>query len=373
MKGIISIYKFKFVVLLKVVISLCILHQSYLNRYFKHHEQLRVHLKNLLEDIEPLNHSGSLNKLLLFPRSTSKEKEEQFLPKEIIRDQGFLKELAKYADMANMGNCLPNNEVGSVIPEMRVTGGVFVDESTQEIVAFFRGSHLSKGDWFKRNSSMIPYEYPGMEPNLLIQVDKEWYENVNKMKEKLFQKITEAIDSLDSDHKKIRFVGHGVGGAYAVLSALAFHLESRMMRNRQNSIFLGFENIVYTYGEPRIGNMMFARVINELLRVRRVTHTNDYFPHFPKFEENRNLWQHHGREYWIAKPPCDCIQEDLFDFISIVGGGYVVYSCQAIGEHPDCNTSQTVSEYNPDIPHFGPYFRVIMGNCEPIIDRILSL
>ncbi|KAG9295555.1 hypothetical protein G9A89_000084, partial [Geosiphon pyriformis] len=39
-----------------------------------------------------------------------------------------------------------------------------------------------------------------------------------------------------------------------------------------------------TFGTPRVGNRIFARMVNQLLNTARITYFNDHVPHFPPRE-----------------------------------------------------------------------------------------
>ncbi|PPQ73186.1 hypothetical protein CVT24_010017 [Panaeolus cyanescens] len=87
-------------------------------------------------------------------------------------------------------------------------------------------------------------------------------------------------------------VGHSVGGAIASLAALTIKLK-----------FPFTKMYVYTYGQPRTGNLAYAKCVNKLFGTGnsfRVTHTKDLIPHLP---HTINGYVHHGVEYWITKDP----------------------------------------------------------------------
>jgi len=97
---------------------------------------------------------------------------------------------------------------------------------------------------------------------------------------------------------KIHFVGHSLGGAVAALGALDYKAH-------------GYDPIVTTFGEPRIGNEGLARYLDErfnltmdvddddtTLNYRRVTHISDPVPLLPLTE-----WSYvpHAGEIYISK------------------------------------------------------------------------
>jgi len=68
----------------------------------------------------------------------------------------------------------------------------------------------------------------------------------------------------------VYITGHSLGGAVTVLASLDLTLA-------------GISGIqTYTFGSPRVGNDLFAQLVNKLLpNAIRVTHNKDIFPHLP--------------------------------------------------------------------------------------------
>ncbi|KAG9286918.1 hypothetical protein G9A89_000047 [Geosiphon pyriformis] len=138
-----------------------------------------------------------------------------------------------------------------------------------------------------------------MKKNELVKVDQEWFDDVSLMMKFLNHKVNILLK--DSGYKRVIFCGHGVGGAYAAIAGLSFVIMNLLDSNLPLDISIG------TLGQPRVGNIMFARMMNEIVRVIRITHYNDYFPHFPPIENESTIMQHHEREIWI-EIDCNCSQ-----------------------------------------------------------------
>uniref|UniRef100_A0AC35TMK6 Lipase_3 domain-containing protein n=1 Tax=Rhabditophanes sp. KR3021 TaxID=114890 RepID=A0AC35TMK6_9BILA len=91
------------------------------------------------------------------------------------------------------------------------------------------------------------------------------------------------------DYKEIWFTGHSLGGALASLAAATI-------------IHMGYASadnvVVYTQGEPRVGDHAYARGFDALLKYDyRVVHKHDPIPHVP-FELKKLDYFHHKQEIW---------------------------------------------------------------------------
>ncbi|KAG9305125.1 hypothetical protein G9A89_001235, partial [Geosiphon pyriformis] len=191
------------------------------------------------------------------------------------------------AAFANMAYCEPfksYNFVGSLVKNGKdIFGNVFEATTIETIVVHFRAPILSKTDWFNRKSELEPFRVPGMKANALVLVDKEWFVEVIMMMDEIISGIYHLIE--DSHFTKITFCGHGVGGAYAAIAGLSFTILDLIGLRPLGIKFKGTLDIsIYTFGQPRTGNIMFAKMMNDLVKVTRVTRQNDYVPHFLPIE-----------------------------------------------------------------------------------------
>ncbi|KAJ2470683.1 hypothetical protein GGI02_002765 [Coemansia sp. RSA 2322] len=108
------------------------------------------------------------------------------------------------------------------------------------------------------------------------------------------------------------FIGHSLGGANAVISALMFARDNEYTKDRIR---------VWTFGEPRVGNRRFAEYYTEVLgnQTYRVTNQADIVPHLPPWQILG--YQHHPLELHILNKEGDIyvchktVREDL-------GGAY---------------------------------------------------
>ncbi|TVY35509.1 Lipase A [Lachnellula occidentalis] len=104
---------------------------------------------------------------------------------------------------------------------------------------------------------------------------------------------------------KLELVGHSLGGAVAALAGLEFDAA-------------GWEPVVTTFGEPRVGNEALRDYIDDVFglqgkggvegRYRRVTHIDDPVPLLPLRE-----WGYaaHAGEIYISKPELQPARDDI--------------------------------------------------------------
>ncbi|KAG9285667.1 hypothetical protein G9A89_002231 [Geosiphon pyriformis] len=214
---------------------------------------------------------------------------------------------------------------------------------------------LSRMQWETREVKLVHKTFEFLDQGILqphqTYVDSVWNEDIKKIKGEIIEKL----DHFLSFDIELNFVGHGVGGAYAVLAALYYQVHCL------NNGSLNKNILVTTFGQPRIGHVSFAILVNKFVKVQRITHSNDYVPRSfhppPKF-------LHHDREYWIMRDECDCFNTKTLE------SGYVYFNCRgyrprwslSYGENQECNQG-TIDDLE-SWTHVGPYFGVIMGRCD---------
>ncbi|CAZ85037.1 unnamed protein product [Tuber melanosporum] len=112
--------------------------------------------------------------------------------------------------------------------------------------------------------------------------------------------IGDIVDELVREYPgyKLTLVGHSLGGAIAALAGLDF-------RGR------GYNPIVTTFGEPKVGNSALAGFLNKKFTTdtyRRVTHIHDPVPLVPLTQWN---YSQHAYEYYISAPQLPYTREDI--------------------------------------------------------------
>ncbi|KAG9301465.1 hypothetical protein G9A89_018137 [Geosiphon pyriformis] len=281
------------------------------------------------------------------------------------------------------------NTVGSLVKNGKyIFGAVFEQPSLETIVIHFKAPILSKTDWLYRKSELVPFSVSGMSTNKLVLVDKEWFDEVSIMMNAVLLKIYTIIN--DDGYTKITFCGHGVGGSYAAIAGLSFAVLDLIGSHppQIDKLKKSLDISIYTFGQPRTGNIMFARMMNELVKVTRVTRQNDYVPHFLPIENGRSIMQHHEREVMIGPIDCNCPEDEGM----VLNDGEALWDCgrspkslnlerllfrvnhfrrekfwipgdDLAGENKECNSGQSIANENSIQEHFGPYFGITMGDC----------
>lgn len=74
--------------------------------------------------------------------------------------------------------------------------------------------------------------------------------------------------------KKVLITGISLGGAIAALAAYD-------LSNSAKDLLQGRDLMVYTFGQPRLGNKDFAKALNQKLMIYRVVQASDAVPHMP--------------------------------------------------------------------------------------------
>ncbi|KAG9296480.1 hypothetical protein G9A89_015072 [Geosiphon pyriformis] len=283
-----------------------------------------------------------------------------------------------------MAYCCPNNGVGKFVTRGDVKADVILDQKENFIVAIFKGPLLSKSQWEKREIVMVPYNVLGKPKNSLIRVDKIWYEDVMSMRSEMFTKIERGV-RLTPERRRLLFVGHGVGGAYAAIAGLTWLIERDIDRNYRSTKGdkLDIFTKVITFGAPRFGNVWLARLINKYNGTFvRFTFFNDPTPLFPPIKSGNDILSHHETELWIPMDNCDCskiwlcegfFKKSTFDeTASSKKEGlddnpfpediFFPYGYEA-GENKECSSGQSIANVPPNFLHTGPYFDIVMNDC----------
>ncbi|KAJ2519451.1 hypothetical protein H4217_002680 [Coemansia sp. RSA 1939] len=138
------------------------------------------------------------------------------------------------------------------------------------------------------------------------QVHVGFYETTRAAYPHIVKNIVAA--ATDYPDHNIIFIGHSLGGASAVLSALMFARDNEYMKDRVR---------VWTFGEPRVGNRRFVEYYTQILgnQTYRVTYKADIVPHIPPWQVLG--YQHHPLEIHIINEKGDfyvcqnTVREDL--------------------------------------------------------------
>lgn len=149
-------------------------------------------------------------------------------------------------------------------------GFVALDAPTNTIYLAFTGTDpLALQDWFD-DLNFSPVPFPGCEG---CWVDRGFYHTYLELREQVLAALTAHLQ----EHRTatFRLTGHSLGAALAVFASLEII----------HTLGLPVE-MLYTFGQPRIGNSAFQSYLHASLTASacahfRVTHHRDPVPHLP--------------------------------------------------------------------------------------------
>ncbi|KAG9301139.1 hypothetical protein G9A89_012522 [Geosiphon pyriformis] len=268
---------------------------------------------------------------------------DQENPKRLITNPELLTRFKNFAFIAKKAYCLSKNLGHSENP---VYAYSFRGKKKNQVIAYFRGKEREFDQWRYIIHHQKPYlEVPG------AMIKSEFMDAFKIAKKKILKRIRRLLDS--RPRSSLHLTGHGVGGVYAVLTGLILQLERRRLKIE-----------IYTYGQPRIGNLEFARhVESEIPKLYRITNTYDYVPQVPLKTAG---YMHHETEYWITSHNCECDTPVGSQFSE-----YLIYECPGkmsshykfLDESSVCNNSEVEYGFQGISSHYGPYFGYQMGLC----------
>ncbi|KAG9304084.1 hypothetical protein G9A89_005994 [Geosiphon pyriformis] len=251
--------------------------------------------------------------------------------KRITSNEFFLR-LQEYAFFANEAYC---GTYGDMAFSDKIRGFVLVLESKKQIYFSFRSAKqlLTLKDWPFNDNKLVSTK--GSMPKGLM-IHGGIYQNYLTAQAEILKIAQDILQRPEHHGFEVILIGDGLGGAYATLAALDIQKKFPELQKIQ----------VYTFGQPRIGNAVFANYVdsfNHTLQINRITNYKDSVPSFPP---NSQGYIHTGGEIWISKLP-----NWIFDCPGIDGG-----------ENHECvNTPRDLQKDHSQ--HTGPYFGITMGKC----------
>lgn len=163
----------------------------------------------------------------------------------------------------------------------RITAFIGYDPSDRAIVISFRGTS-TPGRWINSLRVAKLKEHP--DPACNCQVHAATYDEWTSIS----SVVLTTMDNLSTKYSQPRiiFTGHGLGGWFATLAAMdcAAHYTKNF--------------VVYTFGEPRLGDDRFATFASKLLVDKRfrVTSGGDVISLLPPKARG---YRHFGKEIWF--------------------------------------------------------------------------
>lgn len=165
-------------------------------------------------------------------------------------------------------------------------GYIAIDNNSKEIVLAFRGSvnvanTINNLNFVQKDISEIS--------DKKAKVHSGFYNSMNSLASQFLTVIQTLINDPKYKAYNIKLIGHSLGGAMASLAALKL----------QSSLKIEFSRMtLYTYGQPRTGNLEFAKYYDLLpISAARVVNFNDMIPHNPP--NSISNYSHHGNELFI--------------------------------------------------------------------------
>ncbi|KAG9305015.1 hypothetical protein G9A89_007418 [Geosiphon pyriformis] len=110
--------------------------------------------------------------------------------------------------------------------------------------------------------------------------------------------------------------GHGEGGVYAIIGAFRI---SRILNTRLISVF--------TFGQPRMGELPLSRFLNDWIAIYRITYQDDFIPQMPPRSEDLKGYFHSAYEYWIEQD-CECSDPSISKNSDINSVHFNLYACK---------------------------------------------
>ncbi|KAF7350096.1 putative feruloyl esterase A [Mycena venus] len=197
---------------------------------------------------------------------------------------------AKYSSAAYLTPTLCRNPLGSTrIATFSTTHGyISRDDRRREIVVVFRGT-LSVKD-VKADLKFLQEEFksPGIPES--VRVHRGFLSAYQAVAEDVLAEVKQQLNSFPT--YRIVVTGHSLGGAIASLAALSLKIALPDVPLQ-----------LYTFGQPRVGNKIFAKHVERTIGVDsifRTVHRNDGVPTMLP----RKVWalgleyEHFATEYW---------------------------------------------------------------------------
>ncbi|KAG9289541.1 hypothetical protein G9A89_002314 [Geosiphon pyriformis] len=204
-------------------------------------------------------------------------------------------------------------------------------ESTRLLLAFAVYDDKMKDEFIQNNNSFIPY--PGISG---AKVNAAFYKRFSRAARGASDNILKTF--LNNEIKTIDLIGFTYSGIFAQLLGLS--LAPKVGKNININII--------TIGQPRVGNVEFARALNQVATVYRITLGHDPTPRRP-VEYEGEKYVHSGTEIWFKTSD----------------SAYFCTSGDEAGESKECINKPSSKGPNESKTYFGISFDICDASPSP--------
>ncbi|KAG9304567.1 hypothetical protein G9A89_020131 [Geosiphon pyriformis] len=292
----------------------------------------------------PQNTEFFLTKYLHLPKRSVYENESPLKEIDDIEYQ-YLTLMAKYAQEAycfDSSKLIAPKIYGSIFAtNQSLTGLVRNGPGVIPIIATFSTPELTYDELAKMEQKKLLVDSPISTRGYILADFYERYWNIAN------NVVTEMVQPFLEDRKYAKhtfcFVGHGGGAIIATFAAV-------ILKHSRAEKWVRLT----TFGQPRIGDFAFAKLIERTL-VRRVTNADDYVPLFFDYI----LVHYKGERFISPRSICECDGQAQVNSPKI-------FACitSRLQEHPECN--KRYQQPKSKLPsrdtnsHIGPYLGYLM-------------
>ncbi|KAF9462219.1 Alpha/Beta hydrolase protein [Collybia nuda] len=214
-------------------------------------------------------------------------------------------------------------------------GFIALDRDKKEVVVAFRGSESLLDAYMDVKFDLVPFVVSNIGGPQGVKVHQGFLQAWNGVAKTVNTVVREYL----KDGYTLVITGHSLGGAIASLAGITL--------NQDLTIRTGGVRI-YTYGQPRTGNVKYAEWVNKYIgtaNMFRVVNFDDPIPHLP-FRTQKLDYLHHGTEYWS---------------FTVSPSAMNTKKCQSVGEDPKCSGPSPYIRPNPTRTPHRSYFGLKNG------------
>jgi hypothetical protein len=232
-----------------------------------------------------------------------------------------------------------------------------VNQERREIIVSFRGTLVPAAVLVDAAFAQVKYDgHPGAPNGAKVHAGfQAAYKRVADLVRDHVRQFLKEHKSLMASGYTVHVTGHSMGGAIALFAALDLAANNILAVNKIS---------LYTYGQPRTGNLDFADWVSTLgwQHLTRVTANGDLIPHVPPTFLDYN---HHRSEVfleglWLAQEEQGIFMKMVGGLRDVVGlGRHVSYCKDQYCEAASCANSRSLLSIN--ILYHLLYWDVVIG------------